>query len=316
VTEIVAAIPVGGVVLLATLALFVVCATFVHFRGRVRHAFGRQLTDHSTFVAPYNLLMYAASAVPNRPFLDVRAFPDLAPLVENWQVIRDEAHAARERGAVQVADGNTDLAFHSFFRRGWKRFYLKWYDGFLPSARAQCPKTVALLEQIPSVHAAIFASMGPGGHLQKHRDPFAGSLRLHLGLATPNDPACRIYVDGETYHWKDGEAVLFDETYIHWVHNETDQERMILFCDVERPLKSRLLTRFNRFVIRHFVKATTTRNYPGEKVGLLNRVFQALYSVRLPIKRLRKSHKTLYYVCKYVLLAGALLLAFRLTGVI
>ena len=28
-------------------------ALYVHSRGRVRHRFHRQLTDHSTFVAPY-----------------------------------------------------------------------------------------------------------------------------------------------------------------------------------------------------------------------------------------------------------------------
>src|SRR5690606_41164828 len=57
-----------------------------------------------------------------------------------------------------------------------------------------------------------------------------------LGLATPNSDACRIYVDGQPYAWRDGEDVMFDETYVHWVKNETDVTRVILFCDIERPL--------------------------------------------------------------------------------
>ena len=32
-------------------------ALYVHFRGKVRHSFTRQLTDHSTFMAPYNALV-------------------------------------------------------------------------------------------------------------------------------------------------------------------------------------------------------------------------------------------------------------------
>ena len=48
---------------------------FVHFRGRVRHKFHRQLTDHSTIIAPYNAIMYVFSAVPNRPFVGRRAVP-------------------------------------------------------------------------------------------------------------------------------------------------------------------------------------------------------------------------------------------------
>ena len=38
------------------LALLVLSAAAVHLRGRVRLKFARQLTDHSTFVAPYNAL--------------------------------------------------------------------------------------------------------------------------------------------------------------------------------------------------------------------------------------------------------------------
>src|SRR5690606_24731723 len=50
---------------------FLLSALFVHFRGKVRHRFTRQLTDHSTLFAPINALLYAFSAVPNKPFLDV-----------------------------------------------------------------------------------------------------------------------------------------------------------------------------------------------------------------------------------------------------
>ena len=85
----------------------------------------------------------------------------------------------------------------------------------LASAAQKCPRTVELLNQIPSIKAAMFASLPPGARLVRHRDPYAGSLRYHLGLRTPNSDQCRIFVDGEMYSWKDGEAVMFDETYIH-----------------------------------------------------------------------------------------------------
>src|SRR4051812_49977658 len=90
-----------------------------------------------------------------------------------------------------------------------------------------------------------FAMLPPGGDLGRHRDPFAGSLRYHLGLVTPNNDRCRIFVDGQPYAWRDGEAVLFDETFIHWAENRTDVDRLILFCDVERPLRSRIAARLN-----------------------------------------------------------------------
>jgi beta-hydroxylase len=293
---------------IAFAALVVGSALYVHFRGRVRHRFTRQLTDHSTFLAPYNALVYLSSVVPAKPYLDVQDFPALKPLQDNWQMIRDEGLMLFNEGYIRAAAKYNDLGFNSFFRTGWKRFYLKWYEDPLPSAQAMCPKTVALLQSIPSVHGAMFAVLPPGGRLVRHRDPFAGSLRYHLGLDTPNSPECYIAVDGEHYFWKDGEAVMFDETYIHYAENKTDKTRLILFCDVERPLRSRILTAVNTFIIKHVVKSTATENVEGEKVGVLNKIFSVVYHVRLLGKRIRAYNKTLYYTIKYILL-GALLYA-------
>ena len=188
--------------------LFLASAVYVHLRGRVRHRLGRQLLDHSTFMAPINVLMYAFSRVPTTPFIQEpgRHFPELEPLRQNWQAIREEARRLRELQHIKAADGYNDVGFNSFFRRGWKRFYLKWYDEAHPSAAELCPQTTALLRQIPSVKAAMFAELPPGSELRPHRDPYAGSLRLHLGLETPNDDGCYIDVDGQRYSWRDGEV--------------------------------------------------------------------------------------------------------------
>ena len=90
-----------------------------------------------------------------------------------------------DEGYIRAAASYNDLGFNSFFRTGWKRFYLKWYDQPLPSAQALCPKTVALVQSIPTIHGAMFAVLPPGGKLVRHRDPYAGSLRYHLGLVDP-----------------------------------------------------------------------------------------------------------------------------------
>ena len=291
---------------------FLASALFVHFRGSVRIRFYRQVTDHSTFMAPYNALMYLFSAVPNRPFIDVDRFPDLRRVTDNWQMLRDEALQLFDEGYIRGTAKYNDLGFNSFFRRGWKRFYVKWYDRPLPSAQALCPKTVALVQSIPAINGAMFALLPPGGKLGKHRDPFAGSLRYHLGLATPNSEDCRIFVDGQPYHWRDGEAVMFDETFIHWAENGTDVDRLILFCDVERPLTSKAMTRLNHWMERTFVRASQTENVPGDKVGLLNRIFGFAYYLRFPGKWLKRRNKYVYYAVKWLVLAAILYLVFFL----
>jgi beta-hydroxylase len=292
------------------LYLFIASALYVHFRGKVRHKFSRQLTDHSTFMAPYNALIYLFSRVPNTPILENKNFPEMEKLTANWQEIREEARRLYDGGHIQMSKTYNDLAFNTFFKRGWKRFYLKWYGDIFPSAMDLCPKTVELVKSIPSVNAALFTLMPGKSKLGEHRDPFAGSVRYHLGLMTPNSDACRIYIDGTPYSWRDGQAILFDETYIHSVDNDTDQDRVILFCDVTRPLRTPIARGVNRFVINHLVKMTATQNTADEKVGVLNKISSTIYGAKNFFQRIKKANRKLYYAGKYTLYAGLIFAIF------
>jgi len=278
---------------------FVGSATYVHWRGRVRHSLQRQLTDHSTVFAPLNVLMYLASAVPRTPMLDPRRFPELTVLRDHWREIRAEAEALVDDGHVRPSEGYRDVAFNTFFHRGWRRFHLKWYDDFLPSAQALCPRTVALVRSVPTVRAALFALLPAGGKLTEHRDPYAGSMRYHLGLITPNSDACRIFVDGQPYAWRDGEDVVFDETFIHRAENRTEQDRVILFCDIERPLRTPVMRGLNRLIANYVLRVTASQNVPTEQVGLVNRISGSVHRGRLVLNRLKRANRRLYYAAKY-----------------
>ena len=282
----------------------------VHLRGRVRLRFDRQLVDHSALFAPYNLLMYAFSKVPSRPVVDRSGFGELDALRNHWQIIRAEALALAEGGHIRKAEGRNDASFDSFFRQGWKRYYLKWYGNALPSAQAQCPQTVALVNAIPTVKAAMFALLPPGSRLNPHRDPFAGSLRYHLGLVTPNSPDCRILVDGEELVWRDGEDFMFDETFVHWAENRTEHTRVILFCDIERPLRTPLVRAINRAVSRFMGQATATENVPGEPVGAINRLYARLNRFNGALGRWKRARPRIFRTVKYVLIVAVLALIF------
>lgn len=288
------------------LLVFVGSALYVHLRGRVRFKLARALTDFTVLLAPINMLMYAFSRTPRSAYIDVAQFPELIELQKHWPTIRDEALRLNDEGYIRAAAGYTDIGFNSFFRTGWKRFYLTWYGKDLASAQALCPLTVALLRGIPSIKAAMFASLPPGARLVRHRDPYAGSLRFHLGLKTPNDPGCYIDVDGERYHWRDGEAVMFDETYIHTAANTTDQQRVILFCDIERPLWGSPLRAFNRLFAKHFMAAASTQNVTGEPIGSINKAFAHAYKLRAAAKEFKRGNRLAYYVLKWLAIGGLL----------
>ncbi|UEG52556.1 aspartyl/asparaginyl beta-hydroxylase domain-containing protein [Mucilaginibacter daejeonensis] len=274
----------------------------VHYRGKVRYKFLRQLGDHSTFMAPINVPMYALSGVENKPYISSSYFPQLQLLKENWETIRDEAILLEKSELIKGSDQYNDAGFNSFFRRGWKRFYLKWYGDFHPSAKKYCPKTVELLKNTPNIKAAMFAVLPAGSQLMEHRDPYAGSLRYHLGLITPNSDQCHIVVDGQSYAWKDGDDVLFDETYIHHAENKTDKDRLILFCDVERPVKTWFGRAWNSFFGWFVMASAASPNMGEDKTGNINKAFRYVYSIRLVGKRLKAYNERLYYAVKYALM--------------
>jgi beta-hydroxylase len=295
----------------AVVGFLILSVLHIHFRGKVRLPFGRQLFDHSSFMAPINIFMHLFSRVPSTPYIPVREFPELDVLQQNWEVIREEALNLVALQKIKASEENNDAGFNSFFKTGWKRFYLKWYDASHPSAERLCPKTYALLQSIPSVKAAMFAELPHGAKLNPHRDPFAGSMRYHLGLATPNDDRCFIEVDGQRYSWRDGQGVIFDETFIHWAENTSGQDRVILFCDIERPLRFGM-GGINRWLGRTMMTAAASPNETGDQTGLVSKLFRISFVMGQYRRRYKAWNKTAYKATKLLLVVALAALVYYL----
>lgn len=91
-------------------------------------------------------------------------------------------------------------------------------------------------------------------HVARHRGVSRGIMIAHLGLYVPGDFArCRMDVDGQPVHWKDGGTFVFDDTYPHEVWNDTDERRVILLIQFRRPMRlvGTLLTKLLIFAVRH-----------------------------------------------------------------
>lgn len=279
------------------IGVFVLSVCYAHFRGKVKQKFSRQLFDHSTFMAPINMFMTGFSSLPSKQaYFPLDDFPALQEITDNWQEIRAEALALQDH--IKAATSHNDAGFNTFFRRGWKRFYLKWYGDSHPSAVELCPLTTQLVSKVPMIKAAMFAELPSGSHLGDHRDPYAGSIRYHLGLSTPNDDRCYIEVDGQRHSWRDGQAVLFDETYVHNAHNNAEQTRIILFCDIERPMKWPWAQAVNHWVGRHIMSAAASPNDESDRTGFINRIFKYVNSAREAGQNLKKRNRKLYYWLK------------------
>ncbi len=283
------------------------------YRGIARYANLREYTRKAWPVfAPLNCLLYLFTKPrARRVFMDLADYPELAPIRQNWQQIREEVLQLHGGGYFdKTSDPNSpayfDVGFRTFYKYGWSKFYLKWYGHTHESAAALCPNTVRILQDIPSVNGAMFSVLPPGGQLTRHIDPLAISLRYHLGLSTPNSEQCFINVDGQPYSWRDGEATLFDITYLHFARNDSDTPRLILMCDVERPMN--FLGRMVNFFYKGIARLTVVPNIEGDKRGLANRVFASVAPTFARTKALKKSNRPLYNVVKWTFNGTLLLL--------
>jgi beta-hydroxylase len=104
---------------------------------------------------------------------------------------------------------------------------------------------------------------------------------------------------------------MFDETFIHTAENRSDVTRIILFCDVERPLRFAPIRWLNHLMEVTAIRASQTENAPGDRVGVLNHVFNGAYRVRRIGKWIKKKSRVAHYTLKWLLIGGVLYLILR-----
>lgn len=292
--------------LLTVSTLFILGSlTYVYkYRGQERFEnFSEYLRKGWPLFSPLNCLLYLFTEKRARkPIMDVSQFPELKELQSNWKTIQKEVIELYEKGYFDVTkkpseNSYYDIGFRTFYKYGWSKFYLKWYGYTHESAKKLCPKTVELLEKVPLINGAMFSILPVGSKLTRHLDPVACSLRYHLGLSTPNHDSCFINIDGQSYSWRDGEALLFDETYLHFANNNSDRYRLILMCDFERPMN--FLGKCVNFIFKFLMSFTVVPNISGDKHGLVNRIFSSLSPFLQKTKTLKQTHRSLYVVLKY-----------------
>lgn len=184
-------------------------------------------------------MMNRFSKVPTTPILDSRQFEWTEGLEENWNLIREELdvilkHKETIPSFQDISEDQKSISKDD----NWKTYFLYGFGYKAENNCSQCPETTRLIEDIPGMITAFFSILNPGKHIPEHRGVYKGILRYHLGLKVP-EPAnlCRMRVDGINTHWKEGQGLLFDDTYKHEVWNDTDGVRVVLLIDVIRPMR-------------------------------------------------------------------------------
>lgn len=176
--------------------------------------------------------------------------PDLQKIIDRRDAIRgefDRLFASREKLPCyhELDPHMTRIAGETDPDKHWKVFLIYAMGGVPERARAECPITTATLLSLPGLFQAFFSILDPGKSVPPHEGPYRGYLRYHLGLRVPRSRPPRLRVRDREYVWKEGESVLFDDSWDHEVLNDSDEPRGILIVDVLRPLPA-LADRLNR----------------------------------------------------------------------
>lgn len=175
----------------------------------------------------------------DHPVFDNRHFPWTGDVETEWRKIRAELdHVMQFRDAMPSFQDIVKKVGTIQQDDQWKTFFLKGVGMDCEENAKRCPETMKVLNSIPGCTTGFFSILSPHKHIPHHRGPWAGVLRLHLGLLIPQ-PAhlCRIRIADQCHAWTEGQCLIFDDTYNHEVWNDTDGYRVVLFVDFERPLR-------------------------------------------------------------------------------
>jgi ornithine lipid ester-linked acyl 2-hydroxylase len=189
-------------------------------------------------LAPVERFIGRRSLVGDATFFANERFPWVTHIEANWEVIREELESvlADHDALPNFQDISKDQLEITDDDR-WKTFFLYGYGFQSKLGTEMCPRTAALMREIPGMTTAMFSILSPRKHILDHRGPYKGVLRYHLGLIVPREAeACRIRVGDDIRHWDEGKSIVFDDTFNHEVWNDTDETRVVLFVDVLRPL--------------------------------------------------------------------------------
>jgi beta-hydroxylase len=128
----------------------------------------------------------------------------------------------------------------------WRAIYLKKMGKIQEDEIPFFPMTTELLKD-KQIHNAIFSILDPGVEIPEHTGYYKGYLRYHLGVIIPDKPDKAYIVCGnEKYIWKEGKGIVFDDMYLHYVKNPTQETRVVLYLDVKRNNTSCLVNWINQ----------------------------------------------------------------------
>ncbi len=192
-------------------------------------------------------------------------YPELKALDQHFDEIRQECLTLLniKEDLIDAGALGGQYTRGGIYSADWKTFVLKWGNQFVDENCTRCPNTHEQLKHVPGICNAFFSVLDANQYIKPHQGYYKGFIRYHMGIVIPNDNAdkkCNIRINdrpadnkeakdlsyaakkvmlddrGEAYYWKNGESVLFDDTFLHDASNGSDEVRVVLYMDIMRDM--------------------------------------------------------------------------------
>jgi aspartate beta-hydroxylase len=212
--------------------------------------------------------------LPCSPYLD----PDSQP----WSGLMREAYPDIRSEALDLLRGTEGFEDFVRLRKGdrmdnylggghpsWEAYFFFRHGKRFDSNHARCPLTSTALGSIELCDIAdhapeiCFSLLAPGTHILPHYGVTNARVVMHLPLLVPPDCALNLVGAGE-HAWREGELVMFDDTFQHEAWNRSTTPRLILLMDCWNPA----LTAVERKAVTRLI----------ESIGALHRAARAAAS--------------------------------------
>lgn len=182
--------------------------------------------------------------LPQRQFFEREEFAWLPAIEAEFPAMRAELDAVLAEDLpfdpyVEATPGRPAPANHLLNDSSWGAMYF-WKGGVLVADNAaRAPRTVAALAHAPlPVIAerspfALWSRLEPGTHIAPHHGMLNTRLICHIPLMVPE--GCALRVGNETRGWREGEALIFDDSFEHEAWNRGTGTRVVLIFEIWRP---------------------------------------------------------------------------------
>jgi len=223
-------------------------------------------------------------------FFDPALFPELKPLTDNWERMRDEVLAYEHKlGEVREMDSHVPP---TNTQNQWSLTYLMNYRWMFHDNLKRFPVVASVVAQIPNAVFATISILPPHTDILPHCGNCNGIVRAHIGLVVPEpEPTCAIRVGDEMHGWKEGGLLTFTIVNRHAAWNHSDHRRYIVIVDIVPEMhrhrtmeicsKNLGTSTFNTLYDRF----SLVRRLPNAVHEFMCQVFSVFWRVYLPVQR-------------------------------